>query len=44
MDIARTDLGQLTDIAAVGTLLSVNGLTVVDIGCGPAKCRANFAR
>jgi ubiquinone/menaquinone biosynthesis C-methylase UbiE len=37
MDIARTDLGELTDIAAVGRLLSVNGLTVVDIGCGPGK-------
>jgi ubiquinone/menaquinone biosynthesis C-methylase UbiE len=35
MDMPRTDLGESTDIAAVAALLSVAGLDVVDIGCGP---------
>jgi ubiquinone/menaquinone biosynthesis C-methylase UbiE len=37
MDIARTDLGERTDIAAVTALVAVEGLSVVDIGCGPGK-------
>ncbi len=37
MDIVRTDLGERTDIAAVTALVSVEGLTVLDIGCGPGK-------
>ncbi|MHB8348215.1 MAG: class I SAM-dependent methyltransferase [Acidiferrobacterales bacterium] len=37
MNIQRRNLGELTDIAAVGALLSVNGLRVVDVGCGPGK-------
>lgn len=37
MNIERKDLGELTDIAAVAALLSVRGLSIVDIGCGPGK-------
>ncbi len=35
MDTPRTHLGELTDIAAIEKLLAVDGLTVVDVGCGP---------
>ena len=31
----RTDLGELTDMAAVSDLISIEGLQVVDVGCGP---------
>jgi ubiquinone/menaquinone biosynthesis C-methylase UbiE len=37
MSIARKDLGELTDIGAVTALLSVEGLSIVDVGCGPGK-------
>lgn len=37
MNIERRDLGEQTDIAAVGALLAVKGLRVVDVGCGPGK-------
>ena len=37
MNNERQVLGELTDIAAVGALLSVKGLNVVDVGCGPGK-------
>lgn len=30
----RTDLGELTDIEAVAQLVSVNGLSLIDAGCG----------
>lgn len=35
METTRQDLGELTDIGAVAALLAVDGLSVVDIGCGP---------
>lgn len=35
MDMPRTDLGEKTDIDAVQALLPLQGLSVVDIGCGP---------
>jgi len=35
MPMKRTDLGELTDMAAVSVLISVDGLQVVDVGCGP---------
>lgn len=37
MNMERKDLGELTDIAAVAALLTVEGLSVVDVGCGPGK-------
>ncbi len=37
MSITRKDLGERTDLAAVTALLSVKGLNVVDIGCGPGN-------
>jgi ubiquinone/menaquinone biosynthesis C-methylase UbiE len=37
MDTPRKDLGELTDLAAVSAVLSVDGLSVVDVGCGPGK-------
>ena len=37
MNLERKDLGERTDISAIGTLLSVNGLSVVDVGCGPGN-------
>ena len=37
MEATRTDLGEQTDIAAVSGLMSVKGLNVVDVGCGPGK-------
>ena len=33
-EILRTDLGELTDIACVSRLLSVEGLSLIDVGCG----------
>lgn len=36
MDETRTDLGELGDAAAVAKLVSVAGLCLADIGCGPA--------
>jgi len=35
MTTKRKDLGELTDMAAVSALISVEGLQVVDVGCGP---------
>lgn len=35
MTTKRTDLGELTDMAAVSDLISIEGLQVVDVGCGP---------
>lgn len=43
MDIMRTDLGERTDIAAVTALVAVEGLSVVDIGCGPGKVSRDLA-
>ena len=37
MNFERKDLGERTDISAIGTLLLVNGLSVVDVGCGPGN-------
>ncbi|HQT45808.1 MAG: hypothetical protein B7X08_01020 [Acidocella sp. 20-63-7] len=37
MDNARKELGKLTDIEAISACLTVNGLRVIDVGCGPAK-------
>lgn len=37
MNIARKDLGERTDAAAIAALLSVNGLSIVDVGCGPGN-------
>lgn len=37
MDLPRKELGKLTDIAAISACLAVNGLSVIDVGCGPAK-------
>ncbi|MFZ3033730.1 MAG: class I SAM-dependent methyltransferase [Parvibaculum sp.] len=33
----RTELGELNDIGAIETLMSVRGLNVVDVGCGPGR-------
>ena len=33
----RKDLGELTDIGAVEALISVKGLNLVDVGCGPGR-------
>ena len=33
---ARTDLGELSDIAAITRITPVAGLQLVDVGCGPA--------
>ena len=33
----RRDLGELSDIGAITAILPVKGLSVVDIGCGPAR-------
>ncbi|MEQ8344992.1 MAG: class I SAM-dependent methyltransferase [Sneathiellaceae bacterium] len=35
MEMQRSDLGERTDIGAVQALLPLDGLHVVDIGCGP---------
>ena len=35
METSRQDLGELSDIAAVAALQPVDGLSLVDIGCGP---------
>lgn len=37
MNIPRKDMGERTDIAAIGALVSVAGLSVIDVGCGPGK-------
>lgn len=36
MDEIRTDLGELGDAAAVAKLVTVAGLCLADVGCGPA--------
>ena len=33
----RKDMGELTDIGAIEALMSVKGLSVVDVGCGPGR-------
>jgi len=37
MNTVRKDLGERTDIEAISSQLSVAGLRVVDVGCGPGK-------
>ncbi len=37
MNMTRKDLGERTDIAAIGALVTVAGLSVIDVGCGPGK-------
>lgn len=37
MGLPRKELGMRTDIATIGACLAVNGLSVIDVGCGPAK-------
>lgn len=39
----RRDLGELSDIGAVEALLSVAGLRVIDVGCGPGASSRELA-
>ncbi len=39
----RGDLGELSDIGAVEALLSVAGLNVIDVGCGPGASSRELA-
>ncbi len=39
----RKDLGELSDIGAVEALLSVAGLSVIDVGCGPGASSRELA-
>lgn len=36
MEVTRTHLGELGDTAAIARLVTVSGLNLADIGCGPA--------
>ena len=41
--IERTHLGECADVAAVASLTSVKGLTVVDVGCGAGRASRELA-
>lgn len=43
MSVERKHLGLLTDIAAVEALISLKGLKVVDVGCGPGGLARELA-
>jgi len=43
MQATREDLGEMSDFAAVSSLMSVDGLNLVDVGCGPGNTTRELA-